>query len=62
MKSAWYTVKAMEETVDIYSKPKTVEFDFFGDLNSSADMKRAREIAQNKLHTTEYVSLQFNAM
>lgn len=62
MKGAWYTVKAMEETTAIYSNPKVVEFDFFGDLNNSADMATAREIAQNKLHTTEYVSLQFKAM
>ena len=58
---AWYTVKAMEETIAIYSNPQTVEYDFFGDLNSCEDVARAIEIAQNKLHTTECVSLQFKA-
>ena len=58
MKRAWYIVKATEEA-DV---TKTVEFDFFGDFNNCSDVALAIEIAQNKLHTTGCVALQFKAM
>ncbi len=59
MKGSWYIVKAMKETDAINSNPKTVEYDFFGDISNPADMELAREIAKNKLHTVESVSLEF---
>lgn len=57
----WYTVEAFNERTDFFGKNR-VTFTVCADLNDWSDVKTCREVAANKLQSTEDVVVLFKPM